>query len=305
MANYVVTSDGLNLRSQPRVAQGNVLAVLPHATLVEVLDKSGSSWWRVKAALRGATFEGYVASKHLKSAGAFHPDLATPVGRVPPAVHFGENNPAVTRVAPAGPRPLGEPTMPRAGAALDRAFFYRFIDWAAVDNNAHKRWRPGNNRTYCNIYAYDFAYAAGVYLPRVWWKPDAIKKFAQGQTVAVAYGGTVREMNANSLHDWLLDHGADHGWKRVTSLDEIQAAANRNEFCVICAARKDPNRSGHITIVVPEHGNDKAARGAMGNVIRPLQSQAGSTNFRLGTGNRAWWAGNEMRSFVLFRNPRA
>jgi len=43
--------------------------------------------------------------------------------------------------------------------------------------------------------------------------------------------------------------------------------------------------------VVPETGEHKAKRSA-GVVTSPLQSQAGSTNFRYGTGTANWWKGD-------------
>ena len=42
-------------------------------------------------------------------------------------------------------------------------------------------------------------------------------------------------------------------------------------------------------MVVPEGGRLGARRNSGGEVIAPLQSQAGATNFRRGTSTLNWW----------------
>ena len=42
-------------------------------------------------------------------------------------------------------------------------------------------------------------------------------------------------------------------------------------------------------MVVPENGTHRARRSAEGEVIAPLQSQAGASNFRFSTGRLDWW----------------
>jgi len=44
---------------------------------------------------------------------------------------------------------------------------------------------------------------------------------------------------------------------------------------------------------VPETETERAKRDAAGEVIAPLQSQAGAINFRYGTGRLNWWRGNQ------------
>ena len=60
---------------------------------------------------------------------------------------------------------------------------------------------------------------------------------------------------------------------------------------LIVARRKEDGRSGHIVAVVPETAEFRASRDANGEVTKPLQSQAGVTNFRYGTGRADWWKG--------------
>jgi hypothetical protein len=44
-------------------------------------------------------------------------------------------------------------------------------------------------------------------------------------------------------------------------------------------------------MAVPETSEHSAKRDVSGQVVRPLQSQAGRTNFRYGTGSGTWWTG--------------
>ena len=72
------------------------------------------------------------------------------------------------------------------------------------------------------------------------------------------------------------------------------------------APRVKPNnrievRPGHIAAVVPETTSLKAVRAGTA-VTRPLQSQAGGTNFRHGTGERAWWVGSQFKAYGFWYN---
>jgi len=98
-------------------------------------------------------------------------------------------------------------------------------------------------------------------------------------------------MRANDLFRWLRDFGERFGWRRATSTDVLQLSANQGAVAIIVARRKEDGKPGHITAVVPETGEHKAKRSA-GVVTSPLQSQAGSTNFRYGTGTANWWKGD-------------
>lgn len=185
--------------------------------------------------------------------------------------------------------PLGDPGAP--GRAAGAAAIVRFLD---VEKSA--RYKPADGKTYCNIYAYDFCFLSGVYLPRVWWLKDAIKSLNEGNAVAVKYAVTVGELNANALYDWLSEFGASFGWKKVATLDDLQKAANAGSVAVICAARKDPKRSGHITVVVPEDVPPLLAQRSEGAVSLPLQSQAGVRNFCFSCGTGKWWEGLQFRA---------
>jgi hypothetical protein len=167
----------------------------------------------------------------------------------------------------------------------------------SVDRSA--RYQPVGRTTYCNIYAYDYGYLAGAYLPRVWWTQPALARLAGGEEVPVRYAETVTELNANMLYQWLLDYGADFGWTRTFDPTQLQAAANDGGVGVICARRADLNRAGHIAAVVPETAEHRATR-RDGAVVRPLQSQAGTRCFRYDAGAQAWWTRGGPAGFGAF-----
>ena len=167
------------------------------------------------------------------------------------------------------------------------------VDWLAVDRASHKRYQPRSGLTFCNIYAHDFCHLAGIYLPRVWWNARAIADLLQGRPVEPLYGRTIDEIRANDLFRWLRDFGLDFGWRRSSSLDELQIEVNQGAVGVIVARRREDGRSGHIVMVVPETNEHRAQRDNSGKVVAPLQSQAGATNFRYGRGGRDWWKGSQ------------
>lgn len=171
-----------------------------------------------------------------------------------------------------------------------------------LDVEKSPRYKPGNGSTYCNIYAYDFFHAYGVYLPRVWWVQSLLSKSPWDPATSVAYAKTVRELSANALYGWLVDYGPTYGWTPVKDLNALQAEVNQGSIGVICAAQKDPTRSGHITCVVPETAEYKALRDASGNVLAPAQSQAGATNKAHFA--KDWWKQAKYRVFDFWTNKR-
>lgn len=292
---WKVTATSLNLRSEPRVASANRIAVLPNGHTMEKLGEADADWWSVATNLGGGRLEGFVASKHLaEESGAA---ASQPTFELPP-VHLAENKPSITRHTVHGRAfPLGEPDRPsRSGSTpQDRARqLHDIIEYLDVEHNV--RYRAGGGATFCNIYAYDYCYLSGVYLPRVWWTSKAIAQLATGLEVPVRFGETVRELNANSLHNWLQDFGPEFGWIRVASESELQDAANQGKVAIVCAQRADLNKSGHICAVVLENPPHEALR-KNGSVHLPLQSQAGATNFCYSCGTSKWWAQSKFRSF--------
>jgi hypothetical protein len=104
----------------------------------------------------------------------------------------------------------------------------------------------------------------------------------------------VEEYNVNALFNWLEEFGSDFGWRRTTSLTELQQAANLGQVCLIAAQRTNLNAPGHIVAVAPETDPHRATRKGS-DVTVPLQSQAGAANFRYG--GRVWWTGAQFRRF--------
>jgi hypothetical protein len=299
---HVVSATSLNLRSAPRVAPNTRVATLPQGHRVDKVADAATGWWKVRTTLNGTALVGFVASQHLTDDADAAPAPSTaPAVPAVPAVHLQENRPDIKRSTTSGRAyPLGEPDRPqRSGpSAQDRVRqLNEIVRYLNVET--HARYQKTTKTTFCNIYACDFCYLAGVYLPRVWWTPKALVDLAAGKAVAAKYGDTVRELNANALHDWFEDFGGQFGWRRATDLDEVQSAANAGGVGIIVAQRKELNQSGHIAVVVPE-GATASARRTAARVHLPLQSQAGLKNSCYSCGTSRWWTGDQFRSFGLW-----
>lgn len=293
----------LRLRSEPKVdankPNANVIARLPDGHIVRIItEKEVNGFVEVETSLLGAHHRGFASAQFLKPAPSVNSvPVVTPASEPPAegivAVSMPRKAGTVTkRTAPAGAHSLNEPHQPsRQGTSADelRDELATIIDWLAVDKPAHKRYQPHNRLTFCNIYAHDYCHLAGVYLPRVWWTPGAIEALAQGKAVEPLLGKTIDEQRANDLFRWLRDFGLRFGWRQTGTLSKLQLEVNQGAIGLIVARRKEDGRSGHIVVVVPETNEHQARRDATGEVIAPLQSQAGVSNFRYNTGRRDWW----------------
>ena len=321
-ATHRVTATALNFRSSPgapKVQSSNRIGSLGLGKEVINVEGSGiAGWVRIRTLLRGVLREGFVSGKYLKPipgaaptstdtiAAPPAPPTPPPAFKIPPS-HMTENRRDIKRTANRGRAyPLGEADRPgRTGdtPAQKAKDLLQIVRYLNSKKPAHKRYQPKSRTTYCNIYAYDYCYLAGVFLPRIWWTGPALRRIRDGDDVSVSYGDTVREMNANMLHDWFEDYGASFGWQNEISLDTLQEAANEGEVCVIVAQRKDLGRSGHIVAVVPENDKARATRNRAGRVLHPVESQAGTKNFRFKVGNSQWWQQDKFRSFGFWRVP--
>ncbi len=312
-STHRVKATQLTLRSAPEVAARTKIALLDQGKDVQVLGAaSAPGWVRVRVSLSGLVREGVVAERFLEalprtlSRGAAI-TMTAPALPALPAAHMKEDRPEITRQLDGGRAyPLGEPGRParsgRSAESLARSLV-AIVDYLDVANPAHLRYQPRGATTYCNIYATDFAYLSGIYLPRVWWTDRTLLRLREGEHVAVEYGRTVRELNANMLYDWLEDFGPAFGWQREVELTALQAAANLGEVCVIVARRADLNRPGHITAVVPETGDARAVRNVQDAVLRPLESQAGTRNVLRAPAANAWWQASRFQAFAFWRHP--
>jgi hypothetical protein len=292
----------LRLRSEPKISTPsgkNVIATVPDGHPVRAATGTAHNGFiSVETSLFGANLRGFVSKELLKpSAPGTEIPVSVPADSPPNsgivAVTMPRKEGTITRRKDiADSHSLNEPNQPdRVGttpAALV-AELGRIITWLAVDKPAHKRYQPRNGLTFCNIYTHDYCHLAGVYLPRVWWTQAAIKDLAQGKTVRPFIESTITEMRANDIFRWLRDFGQDFGWRQTGTLTKLQEAANQGALGLIIARRKEDGRSGHMIMVVPEMDKKRARRNAAGEVIAPLQSQAGSVNFRYRTGKLKWW----------------
>jgi hypothetical protein len=293
----------LNLRSEPRIDRANpasnVIARLPDGQRVRLVSGAlGDRFVEVETSLNGAHLQGFAASQFLVPVDG---DVDVPVvvpATAPPTsgviAVFAPRQPGTitTRRAPATALSLNEPDQPtRNGTTPDalRQEIDEIIDYLNVEKAAHVRYQPADGRTFCNIYAHDFCTLAGVYLPRVWWTGDAIERLARGESVDPKLGATIDEQRANDLFRWLRAFGPRFGWRQTGTLTKLQTEINIGAIGLIVARRTEDGRPGHITIVIPETGDSKAKRDGSGDVIAPLQSQAGATNFARGTGALNWW----------------
>jgi hypothetical protein len=296
----------LRLRREPTITKtkptANVVGELPDGQVVRAITgEPVKGFLEVETSLSGAHLRGFAAAKFLKPAPAAAAiPIVTPATTPPTsgivAVFMPRKPGTVTkRTEIAGAHSLNEPNMPgRKGTTPDelRTELAAIIDFLAVDKAAHKRYRPRSGMTFCNIYAHDYCFLAGVYLPRVWWTPSAIIALTQGKTVEPLIGDTIEEQRANDLFRWLRDFGPSFGWRQTGTLSKLQQGADQGAIGLIVARRKQDGLSGHIVAVVPETDDERARRNAAGDVIAPHQSQAGAVNFRYGTGRVDWWKGN-------------
>lgn len=212
-----------------------------------------------------------------------------------PAAHLALNSASAKRALTTGrPYPLSEADRPgRAlGTPAELEAIVRYLD---VEKSP--RYKRTDSQTFCNIYACDYCYLAGVYLPRVWWTPRALADLDAAKPVAAKYAETVMELNANALYTWLRDFGPAFGWTKVNSLDNLQEAANSGRIGVICAQRNPLSKSGHIAVVVPESAPPSVAQQGADGVTVPLQSQAGRNNYCFSCVPGRWWESLQFQAF--------
>jgi hypothetical protein len=299
--------DTLRVRSEPSVdpkrPRKNVVGQIPDGQIVRAITgKPTNGFLEIETSLHGARLHGFASTKYLKTAPAVElPQVVAPAATPPTsgivAVYCPRPKNSVTsRKENANALSLNEPGQPqRKGNTPDelRASLAEIIEWLAVDKVSYKRYQPRDGLTFCNIYAHDYCFLAGVYLPRVFWASSALERLARGEVVEPKYGQTIDEIRANDLFRWLRDFGLRFGWRQTSTLTKLQTEVNQGAIGLIVARRREDGRSGHIVAVVPETASKLAKRNSSGDVTAPLQSQAGSRNFRYGTGTLDWWKGQQ------------
>lgn len=293
IADHVVDTIAgeLRVRSTPVISKPptrNVIAELPDNHPVRVLSDGAENGFReIETELSNAYVRDFVSARYLKKLVANSPPpVSAPMAAVgmtiPAAILQADAGAIAKRTAKANAFSLnesGQPSRSGGGAQENVDSLNAIVDWLDSENTAHTRYISQGGKTYCNIYAHDYCYLSGVYLPRVWWEQGALLLISKGNIPRSSSGSTVYEMNANALHDWFNTFGPNFGWRRTFSLTELQDAANAGSVCIIASRRRDRTRSGHIVAVVPETPNATAVR-KQGQVVTPVQSQAGARNFR-------------------------
>jgi hypothetical protein len=309
----------LNVRRDPSIPRtkprSNVVATLTDGVKVRTASaKPVNGFWEIETSVQGALIKGFVSEKHLKLLPSAVTDLASDVvveqpSPLPPstgliAVHMSRKNGTITkRTELANAYSLNEAGQPQRNGATTQervSQLSAIIKWLAVDKAAHRRYQSRDGMTFCNIYAHDYCHLAGCYLPRVWWTSAAIIKLTQGTTVEPRYGATIDEVRANDLFRWLRDFGLQFGWRQTGTLSKLQLEVNQGAVGLIVARRVEDGRPGHVTLVVPETETDRAKRNASGEVLAPLQSQAGATNSQYSTGKADWWKDARFGEFAFW-----
>ncbi len=199
-------------------------------------------------------------------------------------------------------KPLMDSTIPfrdLTNVATKKESITKLIEKLDVETNI--RYQRTVEDTYCNVYSYDYCYFSKVYLPTVWWTDESLEKVLQGQEVEPVFEQTVDRIYSSAIHDWFLQWGVSFGWQRIFTVDELQNKVNANGgIGIICAKRKEKGLSGHIVPVVPETDLHKAYR-ENGEVVYPLQSQAGKLNYNYFAEVREdWWNDELYSSYVLY-----
>lgn len=290
--------DNLRLRLEPS-KDGTIRASLPDGHLVRAITgKVVNGFIEVETSFDGAMLRGFCSAKHLVLAPeAEEIPVVVPANEEPTTgivkVFMPRPEGMVTkRTKMAGAHSLNEPGQPeRKGDTPAElcASIAAIIDWLGVDKASHVRYQPEGNKTFCNIYAHDFCHLAGIYLPRVWWTGPALVALDSGEKLQPLIGKNILEMRANAIFHWLREFGPRFGWRQTGTLSKLQLAANQGAVCLIIARRTDNDAPGHVVMVVHETETQRAKRDSAGEVVAPVQSQAGVTNVRQSAISSQWW----------------
>ena len=177
------------------------------------------------------------------------------------------------------PSEAWRPTSPSvvSGASNRSAGLYRqVLDQFGVESSERYRpYRRGND-TYCNIFVWDATSAMGCEIPH-FVDPDGTPRAYPD--VSGAY-----ELDANGVHNWLVNSGPEYGWREV-SAEEAQAWANAGKPAV--TAYNNVGGIGHVQMVCP------SADGKYDPVRGVTVTQAGSSRY-----NYAYISSTDRKSVV-------
>ncbi|MBC2778643.1 biosynthetic peptidoglycan transglycosylase [Parasphingopyxis marina] len=164
-----------------------------------------------------------------------------------------------------------------------------------LDVRRSVRYQADGTDNFCNIYASDFCYLAGCYLPRTWWKMPAWDRGSHWHEL-------FEELPANDLFDWLVSYGRHFGWRPARDLTDLQERANAGNCGLIVGKTLDEDEHGHIAMVLPETGAERAVR-EEGAVVTPVQTQTEIGNAQ-GDGSACWWLGKSFGAYRFWYNDR-
>lgn len=164
------------------------------------------------------------------------------------AVHLHSKNP-VTRDQETllqKQYPLNEPDMPKGNGTPQALYdIIKFLHGA----NRYKRY----GITHAGLFAYDVAWLAGAYLPRVWWlhHPKPERAHSAGEYL-VPDTEDLRIINNNDLKDWMLEFGHYFGWRPVGDFNTAQQYADVGHLVIIIAQARNRNKNGRLSVIVPD-----------------------------------------------------
>lgn len=172
---------------------------------------------------------------------------------------------------------LYEPDMPKGkGLPEDLLTINEFL-------NPENSKRYGGKKTFTHVFAYDFCYLAGCYIPNLW--PS---------------GGDLTEpltrMNARTMWDWFIDCGMHFGWQEVETEIQAQDLANVGHLVTIIGSAKTWESPGCMTIVMPSTGG-KFERHNLASKDIPHQARAGKIHIRTD-----WYKSNTWREYKIWVN---
>jgi len=134
------------------------------------------------------------------------------------------------------------------------------VDWETGRSLTGHHVTDGQAHTHCSAFVAAIAMRLDIYILR---PPQH---------------GTV--LLANAQGAWLDGAGAAWGWRPLFDEQQAQEAANNGEFVVASYINPDAEKSGHIAIVRPGHGEIEIAQAGNRNFTRGLLEE--------GFGSRRW-----------------
>lgn len=149
-----------------------------------------------------------------------------------------------------------------------------------LDSSNSARYNLGKKLSH--VYAHDYCYLAGCYLPLVWWSnvnnPEDPKV----------------QMNGTAVWDWLIEYGKEFGWKPVDGLKEAQELADVGQVVILIALPKEVRRDARMSVIIPR---TKECFDSQRYKDIPYQSAAGETFMK-----KNWYLGKTYQEYRMYVN---